>query len=302
MAGEGKHYRVACLVAGHLLAGVPIQGMKRSSAFTLLGKTCMLAALLLGACSKENDPAPARPACRIITSSSVSDFGTITTQYTYDSENRLIGLVNYNETAKQSGLLYEYNQKGQLSKYVSQNYRYDAASNVTVNSRTYIPEYNEKGQVSAYQSTTSSTDPAIPQTTSYSSCEYDSQGNRTRITTQSGNDAPSVDLHEYKDGNCIKTTFRVGEAFEFSVAYEYHLDRENKARTLAHVGVFGPSASKNFVKRTTQTARNNPSSVFYTERSYEFNDKGFPVKTTVAVASNSGITSIIVDTHEYNCQ
>ncbi|MBD0259766.1 MAG: hypothetical protein ICV83_28955 [Cytophagales bacterium] len=276
--------------------------MKNPFAFTLLGQTCLFVALLLGGCSKENDPAPAQPSCRIIKSNSVSGSSNFTTRYTYDRENRLTESVTDVETRKQSNSSYQYNQKGQLSGYITQDYRYDGASNVTVITRTYTVEYNEKGQVSGYQLSTTSTDPAMLPSTSTSTYEYDSQGNRTRSTTQSGSNAPFVDLHEYKDGNCIKTTFRAGEPGAAIVTYEHYLDQESKSRHLAHVGVFGPSASKNMVKKTTQTIAGDPNYVFVSERTYEFNDKGFPVRTSVTSTSSSGSTSTSVSTSEYACR
>ncbi len=277
--------------------------MKNSFAFTLLGQTCLFVALLLGSgCSKENDPAPAVPSCRIVKSSVESSASNLTARYTYDPQNRLIELVTDNDTKRQSTVSYEYNQKGQLGKYVTQNYRYDAGSNETVTTRTYTFAYNEKGQVSGYQSATISTDPATLQTTSTSTFEYDSQGNRTKITTQTGSSAPNVELYEYQDGNCIRTILRPGESNEFTITYEYYLDRENKFRTLPHAGVFGASASKHMIKKTTQTPANNPDYISVSERTYEFNDKGFPVKTTVTTTSGSSNTFTSVSTNEYACQ
>ena len=276
--------------------------MKNSFAFTLLGQTCLFVALLLGGCAKEKDPAPAQPSCRVVTSNSVSGLINFTTRYTYDGANKLTGSVTDVENRKQSNANYEYNQKGQLSKYVTEDYRYDGNLNVTVITRTYRVDYNEKGQVSGYQLTTTSTDPATLPSTSTSTYEYDSQGYRTKVTTQSGNNAPTVDLHEYKDGNCIKTTFRAGEPGAAIIAYEHYLDREFKSRNMAHIGIFGPSANKNMVRKSTQTIADNPDYAYVSERTYEFNEKGFPVKTSVTSTSSNGITSTSVSASEYACQ
>ena len=275
--------------------------MKNSFAFTLFGQTCLFIALLLGGCTKENDPAPARPACKIITSSFVSGSSSSATRYTYDNAHRLTESVTESETRRQSSFSYAYNQKGQLSNLTSQDHRYDAASNVTVTTRSFTFEYNAQGQVSGYQLITTSTNPATLPTTSTITYEYDSQGNRTKVTTQSGSGAPNVDLHEYKDGNCIKTTFRAGESGESVIAYEHYLDQEFKSRTMPHVGVLGPSASKHMVKKSTQTYANSPGTIFVSERSYEYNDKGFPVKTTSTNTWSSGTNSTSVSTNEYAC-
>ncbi len=275
--------------------------MKNSFAFTLFGQTCLFIALLLGGCTKENDPDPARPACRIIKASSVSGSSTTTTRYTYDNAHRLTESVTENETRTQSNSNYAYNQKGQLGTLTSQTYLYDAASNATVTTRTYTFEYNEKGQVSGYQLITASSNPAMPTTISTITYEYDSQGNRTKSTTQSGSGATSVESYEYQDGNCIKTTYRVGESGEFTVAYEYYLDQEFKSRTMAHIGVFGPSASRHMLKKSTQPPAGASGTIFFSERSYEYNDKGFPVKTTFTNASSSGTIFTSVSTNEYAC-
>ncbi len=275
--------------------------MKNSFAFTLFGQTCLFVALLLGGCTKENDPNPARPACKIIKSSSASSSGSATTRYTYDSAHRLTEMVTENETGRQSNSNYAYNQKGQLGTFTSQTYVYDAASNETVTTRTFTFEYNEKGQVSGYQLISASSNPAIPTTISTITCEYDSQGNRTKSTTQSGSGAPSVESYEYKDGNCIKTTYWVGESGEFTVAYEYYLDQEFKSRAMPHVGVFGPSATRHMIKKSTQTPTNASGTIYVSERTYEYNDKGFPVKTTVTTTWSSGTSITSVSTNEYAC-
>lgn len=289
-------------LAGHLHRPKTIQGMKNLFTATLPGLTCLFVALLFTGCSKENDPAPAGPSCKLMQSSFASGSNNFITRYTYDSQNRLTESVTDNGTRKHSSISYEYNPKGQLSKYIGQDFRYDEASNETVNTRTYTFDYNEKGQVSGYQLSTTSTNPVVPPTTSTSTCTYDSQGNRTKVTTQSGTNAPTVDLHEYRDGNCIKTTLRAGESNEAVLAYEYYLDQEFKTRNAAHVGAFGPSASKHMVKKTTQTLANVPDYLFVSERTYEFNDKGFPVKTTTTSTSGSGTAFTSVSTNEYACQ
>jgi hypothetical protein len=290
------------------VAAVTIQGMKRSSAFTLLGKTCMLAVLLLSACSKKNDPAPevvVRPACRLTQSVFETGPTKLTSQNEYDSEGRLLKVATYEYGKEHNVVTYEHNEKGQVSKQTTKVYTYDTQANVTVTTRTYTFEYNAKGQVLNYQTVATSTNPSVVQTTFISICEYDSQGNRTKVTTTSESGKASVNVFEYKDGNCTKATIRLGESNEFSNAYEYNLDRENKSRYYSQIysGIFNASTSRNLVKKSIETGKSDPTYISTTEYSSEYNDKGFPVKTTAITSSNShsGIFTAIIS-NEFACQ
>lgn len=278
--------------------------MKSLPVLSLLGKTCVLVALLFSGCSKENDPdpAPARPACKVIK----TDFSTgptnLISQFTYDSEDRIKEMVTTNGTQKFSSVSYEYNPQGQLTQQTTREYVYDAQLNEKTTTRTFTFQYNAKGQAFQYQGVVTSTDPTAPQGTYAYACEYDSQGNRTKVTITSSSGAPSVYLYEYQDGNCTKATYRAGEASEFSIAYEYYLDRENKSRTSTSVSLLNSPANKNWVKKYTETYKSSPGSNTTVENTYEFNDKGFPVKNTAVSRFNNGSPFTSVTTFEYACQ
>jgi hypothetical protein len=282
--------------------------MKRSPTFNLLGKTCLLAFLLSSACTQEHDPAPevvVRPACRLTQSMFETGPTKLTSHNDYDSEGRLLKVTTYEYGKVHNVVTYEHNEKGQVRKQTTNVYTYDAQANVTVNTRTYTLEYNDKGQVRKYQTVATSTNPSVVQTTFISTCEYDSQGNRTKVTTTSESGKASVNVFEYKDGNCSKATFRLGESNEFNNAYEYYLDRENNSRYYSQIysGIFNASTSRNLVKKSTETGKSDPSYISTTEYTSEYNDKGFPVKTTAVTSSNShsGIFTAVTS-NEFACQ
>jgi hypothetical protein len=243
--------------------------MKRSPTFNLLGKTCLLAFLLSSACTQEHDPAPevvVRPACRLTQSMFETGPTKLTSHNDYDSEGRLLKVTTYEYGKVHNVVTYEHNEKGQVRKQTTNVYTYDAQANVTVNTRTYTLEYNDKGQVRKYQTVATSTNPSVVQTTFISTCEYDN---------------------------------------EFNNAYEYYLDRENNSRYYSQIysGIFNASTSRNLVKKSTETGKSDPSYISTTEYTSEYNDKGFPVKTTAVTSSNShsGIFTAVTS-NEFACQ
>lgn len=238
-------------------------------------------------------------------SSTSGKSGKYTTQYTYDGVDRLIESVTTDGTRKQSNSTYAYNQKGKVSKYIQQNYFYNASSDMSVDTWTYTPEYNQKGQMSKCEFIITRTSPASTPIISISTYEYDSQGNRIKVSTSTNGFAPGVDLYEYKDGNCIKSTFGAGRGDEVVTVYEYYMDQEYKARTMPHLDILGPSVSKNMIKKLTKTSSSTlgpNKTVTTTEHIHEYNDKGYPVKTTVINTSGGTSSVISVSMFEYACQ
>jgi major membrane immunogen (membrane-anchored lipoprotein) len=276
--------------------------MKPLSALTLLGKTGVLVALLLSGCTQKNDPAPARPACKVVTASFSNGTTDLVSRFTYDGEDRIKEMVTSNGTRKLGSVSYEYNPQGQLSKQTNLEYGYDAQMNEKTTTRTFTVGYNAKGQAFQYQGVVTSTDPTVPQGTYTYACEYDSQGNRTKVTITGSSGAPSVYLYEYRDGNCTKATYRAGEANESSIAYEYYLDRENKSRTTTPLSLLNAPANKNWVKKYTETYKNSPGGSMTVENTYEFNNQGFPLKTTATARFNNGSPSVAISTFEYACR
>jgi hypothetical protein len=133
-------------------------------------------------------------------------------------------------------------------------------------------------------------------------CEYDAQGNRTKVRSDNPA-APTETLFEYKDGNCIKATYQAGTPLEYVYEYEYYLDQDNKLRTSHSENAYTRNTpNRNQLKKATITYKNEPTYRGFTDYSYEFNAEGFPVKITSAVSDNYGtMTYFHHEVREYAC-
>jgi hypothetical protein len=263
---------------------------KISSLF-VAGSAVLLASV--SSCQKNEEPAPppstveAKPACKITKSYSVADPGSYWLNQ-FDQQDNLLNQTYYDDGVVYTALINKHNEKGQI---VEQTWEYKDTPNPA--SRVYNFAYNEKGQVAKI-------------TTKYSEslCAYDASGNRTQVTeTYTGTGEKRVNTFAYKDGNCIKGVYP-GPYGQSTYEYEHYLDQANKMVPFERVNgyLMGQTPNRNMLRKTTLTEKtSNGTTVTSTQYAYEYNDKGFPVKTTLTFVNASGTTTTRVDVSEYVC-
>ncbi|MDO1449298.1 hypothetical protein Q0590_23680 [Rhodocytophaga aerolata] len=162
----------------------------------------------------------------------------------YDNNNRVVKILSYEDTQVEESGVIEYNAKGQWIKMTS----------------------SEPGSSA----------------TQVSTAEYDSNGNRTKVTTSYG-----IITYEYAGGNLTKSTtsYTAGSStYSNTTTYEYYLDRDNKLSAieeLLNTG-YGATPSKNMLKKQTYTSSyaSDDSAESGEIFTYEFNEKGFPTRST----------------------
>ncbi len=119
------------------------------------------------------------------------------------------------------------------------------------------------------------------------------------MQTQGGKDQTQVILYEYKDGDCVKATNTSDSFGETIFLMEYYPGQENKNREDATLYLSGGVPSKHMLKKSAVTS--NDGSGFTSAFTYEYNERGYPVKeqNTYSTVSNTSITTFV---NEYNCQ
>lgn len=278
--------------------------MKRLFAFNVLGKTCLVIALFISSCTKRNDPAPATCKPLLVDHSTGASF-----QYEYDSGERLVKFFLTHEGKDRGSVTYEYNQKGQVSKRTIKQYTYGIDWLVmaeVVSTHTF--QYNDKSQVQHSTLTVASNNPAVGSGTYHYTCEYDTQGNRTKITKTGDGEAQRVDLFEYKDGNCIKATYRAGAPDESVTVFRYLHDRESKIQHEEYTReIFGPTPSKHALDSSTTTFKNFPGETVERVYAVQFNAQGFPIKivhttTTTYSSMDIIIKESVTSDYSYRCR
>ncbi|WP_146153651.1 hypothetical protein [Adhaeribacter arboris] len=229
------------------------------------------------------------------------------TQYTtfqYDDLQRLTRISDYVKGKESRASIYEYNAQGQVGRITIT----DEALSIDLGLpdkvyMIYTFDYNSLGQVSKYSSYKPwlNNSYALEETT----CEYDSEGNRTKTTTTTDNGANSfTTVYTYKDGNCIQRDINQGPSPVGPTFYQYDLSKENKLRSFNQkfslMHLTGPTASKNMSAESTQTNADPQHNSTY-KQTYEYNEHGYPTKVNDTWKNffNSGTTVIAM---EYVCQ
>ncbi len=149
--------------------------------------------------------------------------------------------------------------------------------------------------------------PSVPDNILEYTFDYDSFGNRVKVSSYNGANT-AIFLYEYKDGNCTRETFKAGTAQEYSRQYEYYLDQENKLRPseLVHGAVISPSPARHLVRKMTYNSAFSPGYFSTLEYSYQDNQEGLPVQTTVTYNDSYRIRdgygpSVTTFTTTYSC-
>ncbi len=225
-----------------------------------------------------------------------------TTTFEYDSEDRLIAQKGISTSGTgESGYTksFEYNLRGQVIRHTSKSYYKEGTQQGSADWSTFF-EYDQKGQVIKLEEVRVNTQTGKETRFTYTQ-EYDSEGNRTKVSRLYGDSAAVVSLYEYKDGDCVKAITNMGSNFERVTEYEYYLDRENKKQAeQATIWGYGHSAEKHMLKKETATPKDESQSGYYNEYSYEYNDQGFVVKSIIDPAGGEQYVTTIIN--EYVCQ
>ncbi len=277
--------------------------MKNLFAFALPGKTCLLVALLLGGCTKENDPAPARPACKLTRLYHSSSSTDAYFNYEYGPNDQMVKFTSYAGGTEQRMYACEYDKQGRLAKVNGRSYLLGDGTTPRMEiTGVAVYHYNPKGLVTTVVETAYFNNSPTPGQVTTMTCAYDAQGNRTKVSSDSPT-APISTLYEYRDGNCIKATYQAGTPLEYVYEFDYYLDQDNKMRT-AHPenGYIRHTPNRNLLRRATFTHRSDPNYRRFTDYSYEFNPQGFPVKIISVITDNYGTTPYSHDeVREYAC-
>ena len=172
--------------------------------------------------------------------------------YHYDSQNRLVKWTSTFQEKDKAEATYEYNSQGQLIKLTIKD-KYLSNGQFTIDvTDIFTFEYNEKGQVTKYVQ-----ERPVPQSGTYSRAtsetilEYDSEGNRTK-STRTSPDYPNPYVSEfiYQGGNIIKAVYGKDLPSERVEDYEYYLDREDKYRQILLLTYLtSHTPSKNMIKK-----------------------------------------------------
>jgi hypothetical protein len=277
--------------------------MKNSFAFTLLGQACLFVALLLGGCTKESDPTPARPACKLTKQYWSSSNPDTYLKYEYGAGDQMVKFTAFEGGTEQRTYACEYDSQGRLTKVHGRSYWSGDGTTPrkeVTGVATYT--YNTRGVLATVVETSYIDNAPTPAQVITIACEYDAQGNRTKVSSDNPA-APIMTLFEYRDGNCIKATHQAGTAMESVYEYEYYLDQDNKMRTAHPENAYlRHTPNRNLLKRTTYAFKSSPTSRTFTDYSYEFNPEGFPVKILFAVSNTDGMTPYSsYEVREYAC-
>jgi hypothetical protein len=270
--------------------------MKLSCAFTLLGKTCTLAAFFISSCTNNRDPNPdVLPSCRI-TKRVYENNSTIYWLYKYDDQHRISRYEQYEGSDRVSLTTYEYNHQGRIVKKI-QEITPPTAANSYPETITCIYEYNSQGLATANACTSN-----INTNSTKGTSEYDVAGNLAKsnfIQVQGDKIYTNVRVYEYKDGNLIKAIDNPGSLTEMTSEYEYYLDQENKSKEDATQYMYGGSPSRNMLKKGTTTSRDGINT--YQVYTYEYNEQGYPIKelVTYSLGYANGYQAYL---NEYACQ
>lgn len=233
----------------------------------------LLVCLLTAVSCKEEQAEPTDiiplPACKLIKSTSKAGLVQL---YDYDDKERLFRYTSPMAT----NMKWEYGTDNQLTKII----HYRENDELLLN-RTELVEYNQQGQWTKISYTDMGGGSKVENVS-----EYDSFGNRTKITYKSDGKIVSTRNYEYKDGNLMKESYDTYWVY----AYEYDTSKENKLKefeALASSTAFAsytsllPTPSKNMVSKKMRL--DSDGTIATTANySYEYNVEGFPTKLTIS--------------------
>jgi hypothetical protein len=195
---------------------------------------------------------------------------------------------------------YEYNSLNQLIK-LSNDYPANSPSRDDV----MLNEFDSRGQWAKGTLTVASSG-----SNTYV-VNRDSQGNRSRIdmVNPTTNQVVATHSYIYSDGNLVKYVSRGNSAISqdsLVTTFQHFTDREDKfepiAESMGHAYGY-ETLSKNLISKEILTQYNSGSTNGLSsppiEYSYEFNDKGFPIKITFLYA---GTGAKVIYLYEYQCK
>ncbi|MDO1451199.1 hypothetical protein Q0590_33305 [Rhodocytophaga aerolata] len=273
----------------------------------------LLSLTFLTSCEKDDQGAriaQTTPACRL-TKIYNPDKPTDYTIYKYDNEGKLTQAISYYEGQEDMVMNYEYNPQDQLTKHIVKNNRYWDNGRQTTKGEVTTLEYNQKGQIAKYVQLNSIPYNEISyQSKIETTCEYDLEGNRTKnlqVTSNSTTYHTSTftSIFTYQDGNCIKAQFGQGAPSEFITEYEYYLDMENKQRSFSqsyyYSSLSSMTPSKNMMKKMTASFTQYPTSNYTIENSYQYNTEGFATTQTIVQKTQNG-SATLTTIAEYECR
>ncbi|PSR55908.1 hypothetical protein AHMF7605_21590 [Adhaeribacter arboris] len=261
-----------------------------------------------------SNPQAEPTACRIVKLYNQKDTTSYTT-YQYDSQNRLTLQTTYGQGKVKSTYAYSFNALGQMEKFtVKQKATYfygqqELTENIV---DVFTFERNTLGLITKFFKTR-----PIPTTGLFTdgklegTCEYDREGNRTRITsTYNTNMAVynAVREYTYLNGNCMKEVIHQPGLPDIKTEYEYYLDKEEKLRdfyqTYARKYLMGPTANKNMLKKETKYDGKGQAAATLLI-TYEFNELGYALKNIMDYnfQNPDGVEAdIFTNIAEYECQ
>ncbi|CAA9258297.1 MAG: hypothetical protein AVDCRST_MAG56-2551 [uncultured Cytophagales bacterium] len=268
-----------------------------------LAVCCAFLSSLISSCGGEDPDPAAKPGCRL----TANEWGgSNRTVYHYDAKGNVI---RKETTGPDSGKMvevveYQYNDKGQVILQTNTN-----AYGAGTETRTYTFSYNAYGQLHQYRL---SPGPGVMEMAYESTCEYDQEGNRIKVTKVSTNNTPgqintstSVVTHEFKDGNLIRSTYDANSTAGWVLEYEYNQEQENKLRAFYLVtgDLLGPSPSKNMTKAAAFYYINDVAGSKTTySYGYEFNEQGYPTAVHIATTNPQQQQSNYTYLSQYSCQ
>lgn len=273
----------------------------RTSAWPLA--LCLVLLFTFTSCEKEE--AQPTPVITCLPSKTYNEADpTEYTTYQYDAQRRVTQITDFRKGEESRTLLYEYNTLGQVEKITIK----DQDLNVPQASPDkifviYTFEYNSLGQVIKYLANKPWREDLSARRVS--TCEYDAEGNRTKIrTTNEDGSAAFTTVYTYKDGNCIQGSTEPNTGSANPTQYQYDLTKENKLRnfhrTFDVIYLIEATPSKNVSAGNSRTYLNAEynSSV---KRTYKYNADGLPAKVNETWVSSYN-TILIDNIMEYVCQ
>ncbi|QNF31311.1 hypothetical protein HUW51_00705 (plasmid) [Adhaeribacter swui] len=267
----------------------------------------------LSSCTQDDEvdsPNP-DPSCRITRTYSTHPFQwPDSTLYQYDDQDRLLQSTWFYKGKEKGRGNYEYNSQGQLAKQTIKEMNADDQRQYTIEITEVITfEYNSKGQLAKYNSVKRGPSTISPngyyQTSSESSCEYDTAGNRIRVTTTYDGKYSFVNEYVYQDGNCIKFTNNPGSQNEIVYTYEFDLNREDKLKSFNEAyNLLGQTPNKNLVTRNTITypELNYNNLITTQDYTYEFDNQNNEVKSQVNFATSQNYKYSYTRSKKYECR
>jgi hypothetical protein len=270
---------------------------------------CLFALLFLSSCKKDEGTVPnSWPSCQVIKTYDAAQPTTYTT-FQYNADKKPLEWSAFSQGKETNVKAFEYNAQGQLIKTIAKFRYFSIWVQKTVEEVDTIKfEYNTKGQIAKYVVVHVDTTNLLGHQSTYSGiCEYDAEGNRTKIIqTSPTSTEPYVCVFTYQGGNCIKAVYGQGLSYESSEEFEYDLNTEDKAQffndSFVQYTILGHSVNKNIIKKIDAAYKQNSNQNATIGFSYEFNQKGFPTKYRVVfTATNVDYTSSSETVLEYNC-